>query len=181
MDKSTIILIVVAFSIGFALMFFDNPLKTWLTPKVEPVTQWMGQAVNQKVDAITADPWTFAIAAAVPTITVFGLAAKAYSSWKAKSQAALEASQQSEQQAQTNLSAVLQENVDLKEEIAVANKDGPNAQSLKEIIAEKDAEIRSLNAQLNDITTRYNTLKHDFDQLSKLLRPDPDAQLRKTA
>ena len=181
MDKSTIILIVVAFTIGFALFFFDNPLKSFLAPKLASAQEVAASAVNGLVAEVKANPKA-ALTIAIPaSITLFGLFAKAYSGMKAKAAAKIQESESQASQANASAVSALEENQQLKEKLAIYEQDGPAATTLKEINQAQAAEISNLKAQLNDLTTRYNTLKHDFDQLTSHLIPDPDAHLRKTA
>jgi len=192
MDKSTIILIVVAFTIGFALMFFDNPLKSFLAPKLAPVTQHLNPifggisqllhgAVNSYIEGFRKSPGTVLITTGGAVLGVVGLFAKAYTYLKTKATARIQESESAASQANASAVSALEENQQLKEKLAIYEQDGPAATTLKEINQAQAAEISNLKAQLNDLTTRYNTLKHDFDQLTSHLIPDPDAHLRKTA
>ena len=79
-------------------------------------------------------------------------------------------------QAQATAGSTLQENMNLKSQLAVYEKDGSAVTALKEINSGLTVENSSLKAQINDLTSRYTTLRTDFEALVN--RGDP---LKKTA
>lgn len=158
MKKTTFLAIAVAGVLGVALMWFDNPLKLWLTPKVAPVAEWFGRTIGSKVEAIKADPVTFATVAAVPTITIFGLAAKAYGNWKAKSQAALNQSRTAESEANATALATQQKLNEAEAKIEVYEKDGDAVTAIKNINTELQASNNQLTTERNIAQTNYKNL-----------------------
>ena len=175
--KSDVALIAVAGFTSFSLAwlyFSGNPMGTFMS-SVDQGKQLVGGLISKYVEGFKQNPLTVLTTTGVAVTTVTGLFYKAYNYLKTKSVAQINVAETKTLEAQASELSVQKKLEETEKELAIYKAEGGGLTKALDINRTLTAENSSLKDQLHDLTTRYNTLRTDFEALVN--RGDP---LKKT-
>ena len=176
--KTDILLIAVAGFTSFSLAwlyFSGNPTETVIS-LINKVKEFGGGLISKYVEGFKENPLTVLTTTGVAVTTVTGLFYKAYTYLKANSAAQVHVAETKTLEAQASELSVQKKLEETEKELAIYKAEGGGLTKALDINRTLTAENSNLETQLHDLTTRYNTLRTDFEALVN--RGDP---LKKTA